>query len=141
MAALIKDRNTLAKHRGRSINVPVAASTQIFAGAMVSSNATGFAVPASDTAGEVVLGIAEEQVDNSAGADADLEIRVRKGTFELNTLGTVVNQADVGRTVFVSDDNNVEKTAGVVNNIPAGTLDSLDVESGLPWVTIFDETS
>ncbi len=140
MAALTKDKNVNSKETGRSIAVQVAASTQIFAGAMVSANATGFAIPAADTAGTVVMGIAEEAGDNSSGADGDIEIRIRKGTFELLTLGTVVDQADVGRAVFVSDDQNVEKTGGVANNIKAGLLDSLDTETGNPWVRIFDET-
>ena len=87
------------------------------------------------------MGVADEGVDNSTGAAADLEIRVRKGTFEFPTTGAnPILQADVGRVVFVLDDNNVVKIAGVTNNIKAGTLDSVDVESGLFWVTMFDET-
>ncbi len=126
MAALTKDRNTLNKELGRSILVPVAATTQIFAGAMVARNATGFAVPAADTAGLKVVGVADEGVDNDPGADGDLSIIVRKGVFGFTTLGTVIDQADMGNEVFVSDDNNLEKTGGVSNNIRAGTLDAIE---------------
>lgn len=136
MAALAQDRNTRNRQIERTADVPVAASTTIYKGAMVSSNATGFAVPASDTAAEVVIGIADFQVDNSAGADADLTVRVSKGVFAISTLGTVIDQADLGRPVYVSDDNNVEKIAGVANNIPAGYLDEIEVDTGLFWIKI-----
>jgi len=141
MAALTKDKNTLAKDRERSINMKVAATTKLFAGAGVCSDALGNAVAASDTAGLATMGIAEEQVDNSAGAAGDLELRVRKGVFELDTTGAnAVTAADIGRVVFWLDDQNVVKAAGVTNNIKAGLLDSIDVESGKPWVKLFDET-
>lgn len=126
MAALTKDRNTKNKELGRSILVPMAAAAKVFAGGMVSRNATGFAVAASDTAAEKVVGVADEQIDNTAGADGDLSVIVRKGVFEFTTLGTAVDQADMGNEVFVSDDNNIEKVGGVVNNIRAGTLDAID---------------
>lgn len=136
MAALTQDRNTLNKELGRSILVPVAAATQVFAGGLAARSATGFAVPAADTAGLVVIGVFEEQVDNSAGADGDLSVIVRKGVFGFTTLGTVIDQADMGNEVFVSDDNNLEKVAGVVNNIRAGTLDAID---GLQFYIKIDE--
>ena len=69
MTALAKDKNVNSKRTERSINVKVAASTTIFAGSIVAANATGFAIPAADAAGIVVMGIAEEAADNSAGAD------------------------------------------------------------------------
>lgn len=141
MTALAKDTNVNSKRTERSISVKVAAGANIFAGAVVASNSSGFSVPASDSAGLVVQGIAERAADNTTGADGDLSLRLRKGTFELKTAGTVVDQADISRTVFVSDDATVEKAAGVVNNIPAGVLDSFDVETGRPWVTLFDETT
>lgn len=139
MTALAKDKNVNSKETTRSIAVQVAAGANIFAGAMVAANSTGFAIPASDTSGIVVMGISEEAADNTSGADGALEIRIRKGTFELLTAGTVVDQADVGRRVFVSDDATVEKAAGVVNNIPAGTLDSFDTDTGNPWVRLPEE--
>lgn len=141
MTALTKDKDVHAKETGRSIDVPLAANAIIFAGAMVSSNATGFGVAASDTTGEVVRGIAEEAADNTGGSDGDLTVRCRLGVFELLTVGTVVDQADMGRPVYVSDDATIEKIAGVTNNIIAGTLDSLDPETGNPWVAIFDPRS
>jgi hypothetical protein len=139
MAALTKDRDSEAKYRGRSINVKLAAATTIFAGAGVAVNAAGFALPASDTAGLRTIGVAEEKGDNAAGAAGDVEIRVRKGVFEFNQGATPVAQAQVGRAVMWADDNSVTTAAVAVNDIIAGTLDSLDKETGLPWVSILDE--
>jgi hypothetical protein len=140
MTALTKDKNTLAKKRGRSINMSMAGSTEIFAGSIVCSDASGDAVPGSDTASIVTMGIADEGVDNSGGSAGELEIRVRKGTFELESSGgSVLTAADVGRVVYVLDDQTVVKVAGVSNGVKAGMLDSIDVESGKFWVTMFDE--
>lgn len=140
MAALLKDRNTKMTDPGRLNTGPVLAATQIFKGALVAATAAGFVVPASDTAGIVVLGIAQFGVDNLLGGSGDLDCTFQKGTAELGTLGTVVDQADFGRPVFVSDDNNVEKTGGVANNIIAGILEKLDPDTGNPLVRIFDPT-
>lgn len=45
MTALTKDRNT-KRRDGVQYSDPVAASTKVFAGALVCINASGFAVPA-----------------------------------------------------------------------------------------------
>ena len=137
MAALTKDRNTLNKELGRAISVPLLANAIVFAGGMAARDATGFVVPASDTAGLKVIGWFDEGGDNTGGADGDLEVIVRKGVAGFNNDGgTVVDQADLGNEVFVSDDQTVEKIAGVANNIRAGTLDRL--EDGQAFIK-FDE--
>lgn len=129
MAALTKDRNTKNKELGRSISVPLAAGAQVFAGGMVARQAAdGFGVAAGDVAGHKVVGVADEGVDNTGGADGDLEVIVRKGVFGFNNVGTVVDQIDLGNEVFVSTDNEVEKVGGVVNNIRAGTLDRIEAD-------------
>jgi len=127
MAALTQDRSTPFKVLGRVASVAVAASETIYKGAMVSVNATGYLVSATDAAGETCIGVADEAGDNSAGSNGDIEIRVRRGCVAgFTTLGTVVDQADMGLAVYVSDDNNLEKIAGVTNNLVAGTLESID---------------
>ncbi len=135
MAALTKDRNTLNKELGRAISVPLAANAIVFAGGMVSRKAAdGFCIPGADTAATKVVGVADEGGDNTGGADGDVEIIVRKGVFGFDTSGTVVDQLDLGNEVFVADDQTVEKVAGVVNNIRAGTLDRL--EGGQAFIKI-----
>ena len=134
MAALTKDRNTpMRGEKTRKIVLKMAGTTKIYAGAGVCANATGFAVPAADTAGLVTMGRAEAQVDNSAGADGDLEIEVSRAVFLFNHTG--MTQANVGRSVVWLDDNTVGLASAATNDIPAGILDELDAGGGA-WVEI-----
>ena len=103
MAALTKDKNRREKATGRKINAKVAANAVIFKGAYVGVNALGFAIEMSDSDALVPLGIADFAVDNTGGANGDEDVTVLKGTFEFENGGTVVDQADVGRPVFVLD--------------------------------------
>ncbi|MDF5993878.1 hypothetical protein P4200_02340 [Pseudomonas aeruginosa] len=77
MTALTTDRNTPLQD-AEVIGVPVAANVQVFAGAIVVANATGFAVGGSTATGLTYLGRAEEYVDNRNGADGAKVVRVRR---------------------------------------------------------------
>ena len=140
MTALLKDRDTRMQEQQRTFDVPVFADAIIFAGALVSSNATGFAVPASDTAGERLLGRAEHAVDATGLASGAASVQCRKGVAEMENGGTVVDQVDQGRPVFILDDQTVSKVAGVANNVIAGVLDSFDAKTGKPWIKLHDPT-
>ncbi len=123
MAALTAARNTVQAgwdaYQNR-LSYPVAASTKIYAGAMVALNAAGFAIPASATAIKVV-GVAEATVDNTAGANAALSVSVRRGSFPFNNKAAdLVTQADIAAPAlcYVDDDNTVRHTA--TGSIAAG---------------------
>lgn len=133
MAALTKDRNTQIKTRARSISLKVAATTKIYAGALVSVNATGYAIPSADTAGTRVIGRAEELADNTAGADGAKTIRVNKGVHHWNNAGggPAVDQDDIGKNAMVTDDNTVGESS--TNSIVAGVIDEIDADGGI-WV-------
>ena len=65
MAALTEPRNTRELHVGAvhySYEREVAASATVYAGALAAQDASGNAVPASDAAGLVVLGRAEDDI-------------------------------------------------------------------------------
>lgn len=128
MAALTKDRNTKAKHLGRTASYRVAASTVIYKGALCRLNATGFLIPADDAAGGTdCVGVSDETVDNSAGADGDLRARCRKGAFLLANDGTVV-QASVGTQATCLDDQTVSIAATTTNDHIVGVIDDFDDE-------------
>ena len=134
MAALTQPRNTpTIGPKARKIVTQVAASAKLFAGGGVCLNATGFAVAAADTAGLTTWGRAEETVDNTGGADAALSMEVSRGVFGYKH--TALVQADVGKTVYWSDDQTVTNAATATNDIPAGTLEQLDAD-GTAWVRI-----
>lgn len=137
MAALTADRNTPMKGDARAISCKVAASTQIFKGAIVSANATGFLVPGGDTAGHVCMGVADQNVDNTAGADGDAECIVLKGVAGLRADGVAPGQAEIGRAVMIQDDGNITNALTAANDIAAGTLDS--IEGSLFFVKLYDQ--
>jgi len=131
--ALTADRNTVARD-GNQITLAVAAGTIIYAGALVARNAAGNAVPASNTAGLAVVGMAEAQVDNSAGAAGDLNVTVRRNrVFRFTNSGTsALTIADIGANAIVEADDIVAKAA--TNSIVAGKI--MDVDAGGVWIEV-----
>ena len=107
---------------GVELSIPVDDGDHIYAGAMVCVNAGGYAVPASDTAGLIFMGIAREEADNSAGADGAISVTVRRrGLFRM-TFANAISVANVGDNVFVYDDEKVDLAANVTNNIFVGII-------------------
>lgn len=119
MAALTKDRITEKKALGIKA-YPVAASTKIYAGALVALNSGGFAVPAADTANLKVVGVADAQVDNTAGANGDLSVKVEASVIARFPASSIT-QAMVGQMMYVVDDNTFDDAVGT-NGIKAGRL-------------------
>ena len=125
MAALTADRNTSIKAGGpaRARVGDVAAATTIFKGSVVAKDAAGHLVPASDTAGLKVLGIAEETVDNSAGAAAAKTCSYITGVeAELENAGGAIVQASKHALCYVADDQSVTTAAVGVNDIVVGQV-------------------
>ncbi len=120
MTGLTRDRAT-SYREGVEVDYPVAAGVKIYAGSLVCVNADGFAVPAADTSGYVFVGVALEQMDNSAGANGAKSIRVRReGVFEFDAAS--ITQAMVGDPMYVVDDHTFDDAAGPTNDIKVGLL-------------------
>ncbi len=120
MAELTRDRAT-SYREGVEVDYPVAAGAKIYAGSLVCVNADGFAVPAADTSGYVFVGVALEQMDNSAGANGAKSLRVRReGVFEFDAAS--ITQAMVGDPMYVVDDHTFDDAAGPTNDIKVGLL-------------------
>lgn len=130
---LTKDRNTPMKD-GELVSVPVAASSEIFAGSLVVANASGYAAPGSTATGLTYLGRADEHVDNGAGAAGDAAVLVRRGkAFKWTNSGTdPVTQAELGKTCYVVDDETVAASDGTGTRSAAGTV--VGVDSDGIWV-------
>lgn len=133
MAALTADRNTQMKD-GELVSLPVAASVKIFAGALVAANATGFVTPGAASTTLNYIGRAEEQADNSAGADGAISVLVRrKHLFKFaNLAGDLVTQAELGKFCYIADDQSVAKTSATGTRSPAGMVRSVDADG--VWV-------
>lgn len=117
MAALTADRAT-QKRQGVIDEVGVAASTKIYAGSLVCRNTSGYAVPAANSSGLVFAGVAQEYVDNSAGANDAVSVEVeKKGWHRFASSGLAIT--DLGRKLYISDDQTVTLTPG---NVYCGRL-------------------
>jgi hypothetical protein len=134
MTALTEDKKVQYKE-GVDIPIPVASGETIYAGGFVCVNADGYALPGADTSNLIFVGVAREYVDNSGGSDGDENVTVRRrGVFKA-TMGNSVTQANVGDSVFLSDDQTLDLTADVSNNIYAGIIAGY-IDSTHVWVDI-----
>lgn len=135
MAALTNDRNTRLR-TGDVFDDPVAASTVIFAGALVCLNAAGNAVPGATATGLKARGVARSRVDNSGGSAGDKHVESSPGTYRFgNSASTdAIGRGDIGATAYIVDDQTVAKTDGASARSPAGTI--VDVDDIGVWVRI-----
>lgn len=118
--------------------IGLAASTHVYQGSLVAVNQSGYLVPASADASLHVVGVAEEEVDNSSGAAGALTCAPRKGVFYLSNSATTdaVSDVDIGRPCYVVDDNTVARTSNGGARPAAGIVAGVDsfgvaVEVGL----------
>jgi|SRR3989339_1173041 hypothetical protein len=120
MSALTRDRATPYRE-GIEVEYLVAANTKIYAGSLVCVNAAGYAVPAADTSGYQLAGVALEQVDNSDGSDGGKTVRLRRtGVFEFDAVS--ISQSMVGLLMYAADDHTFDDAAGLTNDVKVGLL-------------------
>lgn len=131
--ALVANRDTPTREGVHEAH-PVKAATKIFAGSLVCIDANGWAVPGSVATTLKARGRAEELVDNTAGANGDKVIRVRRGRFRWknSAAGDAITRADIGATAYVVDDETVAKTNGTNTRSAAGEI--VDVDAQGVWI-------
>ncbi|WP_018752666.1 hypothetical protein [Paenibacillus sanguinis] len=109
---LTRGRNTPEFAGGRLIVVPVQAGAKIFDGALVALNADGFAIPGTLAPDLTAAGRAEEEADNTNGADGELTVRISRGVFVYSNSSTApITQKDVLKDCYIEDDETVSATA------------------------------
>ncbi len=119
----------------RVVSMPMAASTTIYAGTMVAKDASGNAVPASSSAALILVGKAEAQVDNSAGAAGAKRVEVRSGVFAFNNSGAgadLIAAANAFAYCYAVDDNVVALTDGGGTRPIAGVIYPFDPNNTTP---------
>ncbi|WP_440411135.1 hypothetical protein [Neorhizobium petrolearium] len=133
MTALAADRNT-PERSGDVRDVPIAADTLLFAGAMAAVNAAGNAVPVTTALGLKGAGRVERRVDNAGGAAGAERVRIRAGIFRYaNSAGAdELTQADIGADVYGVDDQTVAKTSATNTRSVVGKV--FDVDDQGVWV-------
>lgn len=127
MTALTADRSTRLVF-GDVFELPVAASTVIFAGSLTAINAAGYATKGAVAATLKQFGCAQERVDNSAGADGAKTIKVTTGIFRWanSASGDLITTAEIGSDCFIVDDQTVAKTNGSTTRSKAGKVVMVD---------------
>lgn len=102
--------------------IPVMAAKTLYAGTLVSTNATGYCVNGTDTTAEIFAGVNEEGVDNSAGASgAKYAKKVkREGLYIFAIAGAT--QAVVGKSCYIVDNVTVGLAATTTNDICCGQI-------------------
>ncbi len=136
MTATTTDRNSPAAYLQRQGHAPLVASAAVPAGVIVALNADG-KVPdggSSDTAGLIVVGRSEHNADQAEGDD---ELTYSRGVygFIMSAALAAVAQANVGRTVYLDDNQTIGLASDTVNMIPVGKLEAIG-EDGLGYVSI-----
>lgn len=135
MSGLTNDRNTPMRD-GNTLVIGVKGGEKIFAGSLVALNSSGYATPGATATGLKALGRAEEQADNSAGADGAVSVEVRKGVFRFgnSASGDAITPAEIGSDCYIADDQTVAKTDGTGTRSVAGKV--FDVDAQGVWVSI-----
>jgi hypothetical protein len=134
MTALSADANREKRGEGRVFALPVAGDAVIHKGALVGFDADGFAIPASDTASQVVAGVAMEAKDATGLADGAVKVRVQAGA-EWKFIASSITQAMLGVEMVVVDDNTIDDAAGATNDVPIGRLTEF-ISTTLGWVYV-----
>lgn len=134
MAALTTARNT-PERAGDIVGYPVKASVKPIQGGIAVLNG-GYAAPGTAATGLVAIGRFEETVDNSAGGNGDLSVRVKRGTFKFgnSSAGDLIAQANVGADCYIVDDQTVALTSATNTRSVAGKIIAVDADG--VWVKI-----
>ncbi len=108
-----------------SLTLPVAASTILYQGTLIAvplagTNA-GYCIPAAAAVGPVkIVGVAQYDVDNSAGAAGALNVELGQGLFDFVNSATTdaIDATMVGQPCYAADDSTVARAPGTAGTRP-----------------------
>ncbi|MFK5980870.1 MAG: hypothetical protein QM488_18500 [Rhizobiaceae bacterium] len=135
MTALTKDRATAAQ-LGDNQEHPVLAATIVYGGSIACLNAAGWLVPGATATTLTTAGRCESRADNSAGANGDINVQVKKGIFPFanSAAADEITRAEIGDDCYIVDDQTVAKTDGTSTRSVAGKIVQLDSHG--VWVAL-----
>lgn len=134
-ASLAREGARFGEHPVEStLNLPVAASTRIYQGtllmALLVGATAGYLTPAAATTSPAkVVGVAQYDVDNSAGAAGAKYADVDVGLFSFVNSATTdaIDATMIGQPCYAADDQTVARTPGAANTRPfAGRIMGMD---------------
>lgn len=122
------------KRDGQATQYPVAASTKTLIGTFAALDGSNNLVNATDAASRRVVGIHNEETDNSSGSAGDLSSAVSKGLFLVeNSDSNALTDAHIGRVAYIEDNNTVSSSGGT-NFVVAGIVEDVTTEGVWLWV-------
>lgn len=135
MTALTADRATPRQADKQMHDYPMKAATRAYAGSIAVLSG-GWAAPGTTATGLVAVGVFDKAADNSAGANGDINGRIRSGVYRFNNSASadLIAMSDVGSDCYIVDDNTVAKTNGSSTRSIAGKI--VNVDSQGVWVAI-----
>lgn len=136
MAALTSARNTI-RQDGKRRSVPLAANGKVYQGGLVQIvAASAFADKATATVANITIGMATSTVDNTGGANGDKSVEVDRGIFRFanSAAADLIARTEIGKDVYVVDDQTVAKTNAANTRPVAGKC--FDVDAQGVWVEI-----
>jgi len=127
------ERNTEMRQPLALVSVALAA-VAVEAGKLAVINAAGYGAEGSEALNLKYLGRWEESIDNSAGQAGALVATARiDAAFKWNnSVADAVTQAELGKVVYIEDDETVSKGDNSAARSPAGVC--IGVESDGVWV-------
>lgn len=134
MTAITTERDT-PRRAGDKAAYPVLAATKVLAGTLVVLTAAGYAQGGAVATTLKAVGVADETVDNTAGASGDLKVPVRNDgwfRFANSAAGDLITIADINGNCYVVDNQTVAKTDGAATRSIAGKI--RDVDATGVWI-------
>lgn len=135
MSAITAGRAYKSQAKGTRSH-PIAAAINLFRGAMVFNNASGYADMTTGN-GLKCLGVPRADQDNLLGAAAAFRAELAFDEifdFAIGTSSDALVDSDVGATVYAIDNATVGKTSGSSTRSIAGTL--VEIRGGRAFVFI-----
>ncbi|MBI1214545.1 MAG: hypothetical protein GC185_01845 [Alphaproteobacteria bacterium] len=131
MTALTQDKAT-PQSAGDYLDAPVASGKKIYTGALVAMSSTGYITPGATATTLKGVGVAQEQVDNTDGADGDVTVRVDRRPYWISNSDTdPVGLEDIKADCYIVDDQTVAKTNGTNTRSVAGKIMNVDANLGV----------
>lgn len=133
MAQATQDRNATHEREHYQFGFPVAAGAVIFKGTIVGAVAAANVLYAKPwVAGDRVIGVAQEQVNNTGGANGAKEVSLKRGCFRFANDGTI-NATHINTHFAKPLDNQTVALDGTVKSVTtAGVI--VDVDAAGVWV-------
>lgn len=134
MTAITTERDT-QRRDGKQAAFGVLAATKVLSGTIAVVTAAGFAQGGITSTTVKAVGVFDETVDNTAGANGDVKARTRKDgwfRFANSAAGDLITIADINTDCYIVDNQTVAKTNGTNTRSVAGKV--RDVEAAGVWI-------